>query len=127
GACLNAGCPRCNEIWNVVFIRFNADANGKFTPLPQRHVDTGMGFERVTGIIQGTRNLTDFSGTVSNYETDVFRPIFDEIEKLSRRTYRATLPRHGIAETEEERIDVAFRVVADHVRALTFAIADRII
>ena len=57
------------------------------TPLPQRHVDTGMGFERVTAIIQGTKNLTDFSGTISNYETDVFRPIFDELEKLSGKKY----------------------------------------
>ena len=54
---------------------------------PQRHVDTGMGFERVTAIIQGTKNFTDFTGTISNYETDVFRPIFDEIEKLSGKKY----------------------------------------
>src|SRR5947208_11054664 len=87
-----------------------------------------MGFERVTAIIQGTKNLSDFSGTVSNYETDVFRPIFDEIKKLSGKKYTSTLPKSGVAhETEEEKIDIAFRVVADHIRALSFAIADGII
>src|SRR5438874_11023159 len=87
-----------------------------------------MGFERVTAIIQGTKNLTDFSGTISNYETDVFRPIFDEIEKLSGKKYSNTLPKvGGAAESEQEKIDIAFRVVADHIRALSFAIADGII
>ena len=66
-------------------------------PCPQRHVDTGMGFERVTAIIQGTKNLIDFTGTISNYETDVFRPIFDEIEKLSGKRYGSTLPKTGSA------------------------------
>ena len=92
GALVNKNDPRCIEIWNLVFIQFNANPDGTFTPLPQRHVDTGMGFERAVAIIQGTRNLTDFSGTVSNYETDVFRPIFDEIEKLSGKKYASTLP-----------------------------------
>ena len=119
--------PRCIEIWNLVFIQFNADADGTFSPLPQRHVDTGMGFERVTAIIQGTKNLTDFTGTISNYETDVFRPIFDEIEKLSGKRYGSTLPESGSAgDTEQEKIDVAFRVIADHIRTLSFAIADGI-
>ncbi len=92
GSLVNAGDPRCIEIWNLVFIQFNADADGSFTPLPQRHVDTGMGFERVTAMIQGTKSFTDFSRPISNYETDVFRPIFDEIEKLSGKKYRSTLP-----------------------------------
>jgi alanyl-tRNA synthetase len=128
GALVNKNDPRCIEIWNLVFIQFNANADGKFTPLPQRHVDTGMGFERATAIIQGTKNLTDFSGTVSNYETDIFRPIFDEIEKLSGKKYTNTLPKSGVAhETEQEKIDIAFRVIADHIRALSFAIADAII
>ncbi|HEY6070969.1 MAG TPA: alanine--tRNA ligase-related protein, partial [Chthoniobacterales bacterium] len=113
---------------NLVFIQFNANPDGSFSPLPQRHVDTGMGFERVSAIIQGTENLSDFSGTISNYETDVFRPIFDEIEKLSGKKYTSTLPKQGIAhESEQEKIDIAFRVVADHIRALSFAIADGII
>src|SRR5213596_3057190 len=144
GALVNKGDPRCIEIWNLVFIQFNANPDGTFTPLPQRHVDTGMGFERAVAIIQGTKNLTDFSGTISNYETDVFRPIFDEIEKLSGKKYGSTLPTVGQAlslpgdaegsrsgrpttEHEQEKIDVAFRVIADHIRALSFAIADGII
>ena len=93
GALVNKGDPRCIEIWNLVFIQFNANPDGTFTPLPQRHVDTGMGFERAVAIIQGTKNLTDFSGTISNYETDVFHPIFDEIEKLSGKKYARTLPK----------------------------------
>src|SRR5207247_7475713 len=118
--------------------------DSSFTPLTQRHVDTGMGFERAVAIIQGTKNLTDFSGTISNYETDVFSPIFDEIEKLSGKKYGSTLPTVGQAlrlpgdaegsrsgrpttEHEQEKIDVAFRVIADHIRALSFAIADGII
>jgi alanyl-tRNA synthetase len=136
--------PRCIEIWNLVFIQFNANPDGTFTPLPQRHVDTGMGFERVTAIIQGTKNLTDFSGTISNYETDIFRPIFDELEKLRGKNYGSTIPIVGQAhrlpeqdggsrsgrptnDLEQEKIDIAFRVIADHIRALSFAIADGII
>src|SRR6266496_3104275 len=144
GALVNKGDPRCIEIWNLVFIQFNANPDGTFTPLPQRHVDTGMGFERVTAIIQDTKNLTDFSGTISNYETDIFRPIFDELEKLSGKKYAGTLPSVGEAlrlpgeaegsrsgrptsDADQEKIDVAFRVIADHIRALSFAIADGII
>ena len=128
GALVNKGDPRCIEIWNLVFIQFNANPDGSFMPLPQRHVDTGMGFERVTAIIQDTKNLTDFSGTISNYDTDVFRPIFDEVEKLSGKNYGSTIPKQNSAgENEQQKIDVAFRVIADHIRALSFAIADGII
>ena len=128
GVLVNKGDPRCIEIWNLVFIQFNANPDGAFMPLPQRHVDTGMGFERVTAIIQDTKNLTDFSGTISNYDTDVFRPIFDELEKLSGKKYASTLAKPGSAgENEQENIDIAFRVIADHIRALSFAIADGII
>jgi alanyl-tRNA synthetase/REP element-mobilizing transposase RayT len=95
GSLVNAGDARCIEIWNLVFIQFNANPDGTFVPLPARHVDTGMGFERITSMIQGTKNWTDFTGTISNYETDVFRPIFDEIEQLSGKTYRSTLPVSG--------------------------------
>src|SRR3954463_11283406 len=127
GSLVNAGDARCMEIWNLVFIQFNANPDGTFTPLPARHVDTGMGFERATAIIQGTKNLSDFTGTISNYETDVFRPIFDEIEKLSGKRYASTLPKAGsTGENEQEKIDVAFRVIADHIRTLSFAIADGI-
>src|SRR6266478_3612569 len=148
GALVNKEDPRCIEIWNLVFIQFNAQpvagvgdpGRMEFVPLPQRHVDTGMGFERVTAIIQGTKNLTDFSRTTSNYETDIFRPIFDELEELSGKKYASTLPTVGrLCETpaadtaalqnqnEQEKIDFAFRVIADHIRALSFAIADGII
>jgi len=138
GALVNKGDPRCIEIWNLVFIQFNANPDGTFTALPQRHVDTGMGFERAVAIIQGTKSLTDFSGTTSNYETDVFRPIFDELEKLSGKKYASTLPNAqggtpgssvaiGVRSPEQIQIDVAFRVIADHIRALSFAIADGII
>jgi alanyl-tRNA synthetase/REP element-mobilizing transposase RayT len=144
GELVNKEDPRCIEIWNLVFIQFNANPDGTFTPLPQRHVDTGMGFERVTAIIQGTKNLTDFSGTISNYETDIFWPIFNELEKLSGKKYGSTIPIVGQArrlpdtkmgsrsgrptnDPDQEKIDIAFRVIADHIRALSFAIADGII
>jgi alanyl-tRNA synthetase len=157
GSLVNAGDARCIEIWNLVFIQFNANADGTFSPLPQRHVDTGMGLERITAMIQGTKNFTDFTSLVSNYETDVFRPIFDELENLSGKKYGSTLPgspdrgahapsraRVGTSPTtsggapditpeagvlpraEQEKIDIAFRVIADHIRTLSFAIADGI-
>ena len=164
GSLVNAGDARCIEIWNLVFIQFNANPDGTFSPLPARHVDTGMGFERVTAMIQGTKNFSDFSATVSNYETDIFRPIFDEIEKLSGKSYGGTLPGRQASSLsrpvgfqpaessdrqdarrpspagsltsepqhdEEQRgkqepIDIAFRVIADHIRTLSFAIADGI-
>jgi alanyl-tRNA synthetase len=128
GALVNKGSADCIEIWNLVFIQFNANPDGSFSPLPARHVDTGMGFERVTSIIQGTKNLTDFANArISNYETDIFRPIFDELEKLSGKTYSSTLPVSGsTGDTEQEKTDVAFRVIADHIRTLTFAIGDGI-
>ena len=128
GALVNQGSPDCIEIWNLVFIQFNANPDGSFSPLPARHVDTGMGFERVASIIQGTNNLTDFANAhISNYETDIFRPIFDELEKLSGKTYGSTLPVSGsTGDTEQEKNDVAFRVIADHIRTLTFAIGDGI-
>src|SRR5208337_3648086 len=93
GALVNKGDARCIEIWNLVFIQFNANADGTFTPLPARHVDTGMGFERVTSIIQCTKDFKDFANAkISNYETDIFRPIFDALEKLSGKKYGSTLP-----------------------------------
>ncbi len=125
---VNGSDARCIEIWNNVFIQYNANPDGSFTPLPAQHVDTGMGFERVTSIIQGTKGLTDFQDAkISNYETDIFRPIFDAIEKLSGQKYGSTLPQPGsTGDTEQEKIDVAFRVIADHIRTLSFAIADGI-
>src|SRR5436190_14105646 len=127
GALVNQGSAECIEIWNLVFIQFNANPDGTFSPLPAKHVDTGMGFERVTSFIQCTKNFTDFNRIVSNYETDIFRPIFDKIEKLSGKKYGSTLPPAGTTgTTEQEKIDIAFRVIADHIRTLSFAIADGI-
>jgi alanyl-tRNA synthetase len=114
---VNAGTPQCIEIWNLVFIQFNANPDGTLTPLPAKHVDTGMGFERVCSIIQCTKNFTDFSGVISNYETDVFTPIFRELEKMSGKKYGSAL---------QDPTDIAFRVIADHIRCLSFAIADGI-
>jgi alanyl-tRNA synthetase len=129
GKLVNMGTAECIEIWNLVFIQFNANPDGSFSPLPAKHVDTGMGFERVASIIQGTKNFTDFANAkISNYETDIFRPIFDELEKMSGKKYGCTLPVSGsTGDTEEEKIDVAFRVISDHIRTLSFAIADGIL
>jgi alanyl-tRNA synthetase len=129
GALVNKGSAECIEIWNLVFIQFNANSDGTFSSLPAKHVDTGMGFERVTSIIQGTRNFADFANArISNYETDIFWPIFDEIEALSGSKYGSTLPDPSQLSTlnSQQAKDVAFRVIADHIRALSFAIADGI-
>ena len=128
GALVNKGTAECIEIWNLVFIQFNANPDGTFTALPSRHVDTGMGFERVCAVVQGTKGFTEFSNArVSNYETDVFGPLFAEIEKLSGKKYESTLPEAGsTGHSEQEKIDIAFRVIADHARTLSFAVADGI-
>jgi alanyl-tRNA synthetase len=125
---VNQGDARCIEIWNLVFIQFNANPDGSFVELPAKHVDTGMGFERVTSMIQGTKGLTDFSehARISNYETDVFQPLFDELEKITGKKYGHTLPATAQNLSEQEKVDVAFRVIADHVRTLSFSIADGI-
>ena len=115
-ALVNAGDPRVIEIWNLVFIQFNRDAGGKLTPLPARHVDTGMGFERVTALLQGKH---------SNYDTDVFAPLFAAIRDLTGGpAYGGTLPGSGREGDPQVMIDVSYRVIADHVRCLTFAITD---
>ena len=155
GLLVNKGDARCIEIWNLVFIQFNANPDGTFSPLPAKHVDTGMGFERVTSIIQCTKGFKDFANAkISNYETDIFRPIFDALEKMSGKKYGSTLPgsagvppassspadsetgrRDGGAPrsdsqlstlNSQQSIDIAFRVIADHIRTLGFAIADGI-
>ncbi|MBS0660673.1 MAG: alanine--tRNA ligase [Verrucomicrobia bacterium] len=128
GSLVNTGDARCIEIWNLVFIQFNANPDGTFSPLPAKHVDTGMGLERVASIIQGTKNFTDFThAKISNYETDLFHPLFRRLEELSGKNYGCTLPKAGShGETEQEKIDVAFRVIADHIRTLSFSIADGI-
>ena len=125
GSLVNADSGQCIEIWNLVFIQYNANEDGTFAPLAAKHVDTGMGFERVAAIIQTTQNFTNFSKPVSNYDTDVFSPIFAELEKLSGKRYTSTLP--DDEPNEQEQIDIAFRVIGDHIRTLSFSIADGIL
>jgi alanyl-tRNA synthetase len=127
GKLVNADSHLCIEIWNLVFIQFNADRDGNFSPLSAQHVDTGMGFERVAAVIQSTHGFTDFSKPTSNYDTDVFSPIFNKVSELSEKSYQSTLPSDGKPSNEQEEIDVAFRVIGDHLRALCFSIADGIL
>jgi alanyl-tRNA synthetase len=101
---VNHDHPQVVEIWNLVFIQFNRKANGKLEVLPAKHVDTGMGFERLCMAMQGV---------TSNYDTDVFTPLIKEIETITHSTYG-----------KDEKVDIAIRVIADHVRAVAFAIAD---
>ncbi|GGH77395.1 alanine--tRNA ligase [Phaeocystidibacter marisrubri] len=101
---VNMDHPEVVEIWNLVFMEFNRKADGSLERLPAQHVDTGMGFERLCMVIQGVR---------SNYDTDVFTPIISEIEKHS-----------GVVKTRDHKSLVAMRVIADHIRAIAFAIAD---
>ncbi|MEC8355402.1 MAG: alanine--tRNA ligase [Verrucomicrobiota bacterium] len=127
GSLVNADSHLCIEIWNLVFIQFNADRDGSFSPLAAQHVDTGMGFERVAAVMQATKGFTDFSKPTSNYETDVFFPTFQKLSELSGKSYKSTLPSGGKTSTEQEEVDVAFRVIGDHLRALCFSIADGIL
>jgi alanyl-tRNA synthetase len=127
GKLVNQGDPRCLEIWNLVFIQFNAEPGGKFKPLPERHVDTGMGLERVAGIFAVSDGFKDFKKDPSNYASDLFAPIFSEIEKMSGKKYGARVPKSRDEVSEEEMNDCIFRVLADHVRTLSFSIADGIV
>jgi alanyl-tRNA synthetase len=101
---VNESHPQVIEIWNNVFMEFNRKADGSLEPLPAKHVDTGMGFERLCMAMQGK---------VSNYDTDVFTPTIHFMEKVS-----------GIAYGKSEKTDIAMRVIADHIRAISFTIAD---
>jgi len=126
---VNNDSDLCIEIWNLVFIQYNAEADGTFRELPAKHVDTGMGFERACSIIQNTKGFTDFSKKPSNYATDVFQPIFRKLEALSGKTYVNIYPELGADRslfTEEMKTAIAFRVIADHLRTLSFSIADGI-
>ena len=101
---VNKDDPQVIEIWNIVFMQFNRKADGSLEPLPMHVIDTGMGFERLVRALQGKH---------SNYDTDIFQPIIKEISALS-----------GLKYGEQEDVDVAMRVVADHLRAVSFSIAD---
>ncbi len=124
---VNSSSPRCIEIWNHVFIQFNANTDGTFAPLAAKHVDTGMGFERVAGIHATTKGFKDFSAEPSNYNADVFKPTFDKIAALSGKTYTQTVPAERTGLSEQQTIDITFRVLADHARCVSCAIADGII
>lgn len=127
GKLVNADSPYCIEIWNLVFIQFNAEEDGTFRPLKARHVDTGMGFERVAGIIATTKNFTDYSLPPSNYNCDLFTPIFTRISEMCGQSYGATMPANPKKLSSDEMRDVAFRVLADHARTLSCSIADGIL
>ena len=101
---VNEDHPQVIEIWNLVFMQYNRFSDGNLKPLPNSHVDTGMGFERLAMIIQGVK---------SNYDTDIFQPIIQAIAKKA-----------GLKYGENEKQDVAMRVIADHIRAISFSIAD---
>jgi len=129
GKLVNQDSDLCIEIWNLVFIQYNAEADGTFRELPSKHVDTGMGFERACSLIQNTKGFTDFSNKPTNYATDVFQPIFRKLEELSGKTYSDIYPEPGAdrgAFSEEMKTAVAFRVIADHLRTLSFSVADGI-
>ncbi len=104
---VNKDHPQVVEIWNLVFMQFNRKADGKLEELPEKHVDTGMGFERLCMILQNK---------ISNYDTDVFSPLIQKIEQLSSCRYQ-----QGSINTDT---NIAIRVIADHIRAVSFAIAD---
>lgn len=101
---VNMDDPRVIEIWNLVFIQFNRQGDGSLQTLPAKHVDTGMGFERVCAVLQGK---------MSNYDSDVFTPLLNKIAELA-----------GLKYGENEEKDIAMRVIADHIRAVSFSIAD---
>ncbi len=150
GHLVNKGDHRVMEIWNLVFIQFNRGGDGKLTPLPAKHVDTGMGFERLCAVLSGTRQ--NKIGQVTNYDTDVFTPIFAAIQmRTNAPKYQGTLPSEpqssdradsrelmtspssgnprglkSAARPDQSTImtDVSYRVIADHIRCLTFALTD---
>ncbi len=114
---VNKDHPQVIEIWNIVFMQFNRKADGSLEPLKMQVIDTGMGFERLVRLMQGK---------TSNYETDIFTPIITEIERLSGKKYSHTFPEGPAGEgvNAEQKVDIAIRVVADHLRAVAFSIAD---
>ncbi|WP_288151659.1 alanine--tRNA ligase [uncultured Prevotella sp.] len=114
---VNKDHPQVIEIWNIVFMQFNRKADGSLEPLKMHVIDTGLGFERLVRLLQGKN---------SNYDTDIFTPIIAEIERLSGKKYNHTFPEgpNGEGVNDEEKVDIAIRVVADHLRAVAFAIAD---
>lgn len=108
---VNTGHPQVIEIWNNVFMEFERKADGSLVKLPKQHVDTGMGFERLCMVLQNKQ---------STYDTDVFRPLIEKIEDLCGHAYRPDEEHHK----NQQVINIAIRVIADHIRAISFSIAD---
>ena len=104
---VNGDCDRFIELWNLVFIQYDRHASGELTPLPARHIDTGMGFERLVAVLQGK---------LSNYRTDLFWPIIEHVQAVA-----------GQSDAEREHHIIAYRVIADHIRAVTFLIGDGVL
>ena len=127
GALVNRDSAWCMEIWNNVFIQFNATPTGAFEPLRQRHVDTGLGLERVAGIAATTNDFTRFGELPSNYNADLFTAFFKVLEERTGHPYGASLP-EGRENLEPGVLkDCGYRIVADHLRCLGCAIADGIL
>jgi alanyl-tRNA synthetase len=116
GPLVNEGSPLVIELWNLVFIQFNAEEDGSLRELPAKHVDTGMGFERACAVIECTRGGTMFDGAVSNYDTEVFQPIIRKLQEMSGASYTRG--------QSSDEASIALRVCADHIRMITFSIAD---
>lgn len=113
---VNEDHPQVVEIWNNVFMEFNRKADGSLEKLPAQHVDTGMGFERLCMAVQ---NVT------SNYDTDVFAPLINKVEEITGLKYTTNdIVLSGVEGEEQNKINIAIRVIVDHVRAVAFAIAD---
>jgi len=114
---VNLDDPNVLEIWNNVFIQYNREPDGSLRPLPHQHIDTGMGLERLTSILQNK---------MSNYDTDIFMPIFDSIHSIITAQGVNDLPKYSglVGVDDKDGIDMAYRVIADHIRTLSFSIAD---
>ncbi|MCA9796991.1 MAG: alanine--tRNA ligase, partial [Candidatus Eremiobacteraeota bacterium] len=115
GELVNAGSPKVIELWNLVFIQYNKEADGSLRELPAKHVDTGMGFERACSVLECTGGK-NFEVAVSNYDTEVFRPIIEALAKMSGKTYNPG--------QSGDDASIAMRVCADHIRMITFSVAD---
>ena len=107
---VNKDHPQVVELWNLVFMEFNRNYEGSLAPLKNKHVDTGMGLERLAMVLQGKN---------SNYDTDVFRPIIDSLESISNKKYIS-----GNSDDSQNKVNIAFRVIVDHLRAVSFSITD---
>lgn len=127
GKLVNQDSAWCMEIWNNVFIQFNATADGKYLPLKSKHVDTGLGFERVAGIAASTNDFTEWGTLPSNYNSDLFTDFFAQLESITGHAYQAVLPENAEDLNPVARKDCGYRIVADHLRCLCCAIADGIL